>query len=188
MGLQYADLNEVTRAFVVEEMRRDLGAGTLYYGRRLSEAGRAAWPSLLEEALRFHDDDWLATRLREGPGFFVRKETRQTKNGVVYADVPVTAPDTLAEGEFNRMYCRGLCAFTVSLGLNTVIVYRAKAVARPRPESEAILGRSVDAVALLTDLRAAQGVEPALGIPPGPNSGLSVRLAAEAAQALAMQP
>lgn len=40
--------------------------------------------------------------------------------------VPVTAPETLSEGEFNRFYARGLCRVAISLGIAAVQVYRAK--------------------------------------------------------------
>jgi hypothetical protein len=49
-------------------------------------------------------------------------------------------------------------------------------VANARSASEAKIGTQVDARALLADLRSHQGLEPALGLPPGPNSGLSVEL------------
>lgn len=92
------------------------------------------------------------------------------------AKVPVTAPDTLAEGEFNRFYARGLCARAIADGIPDVEVYRGKQVQRPRPESQSKIGNRINVKALLEDLRKSQGVEPALGLPPGPNSGLTVRL------------
>jgi hypothetical protein len=64
----------------------------------------------------------------------------------------------------------------MSEGKTQVRVYRAKHVDNPRPESEAKIGVLVDSQKLLNDLRTNPGVEPALGIPPGPNSGLSVQL------------
>ena len=60
-------------------------------------------------------------------------------------------------------------------------VYRAKAVAVPRAESEAKIGTMIDVQALLNGRRIHQGMDTALGLPPGPNSGLSVRLVANAA-------
>jgi hypothetical protein len=58
-----------------------------------------------------------------------------------------------------------------------LIVYRAKPVRNPRPESEAMIESTLAADDLLTDLRSHTGDEmPTLGVPSGPNSGLSVRL------------
>ncbi len=90
--------------------------------------------------------------------------------------VPITAPDTLAEGEFNRFFVRGLCVKAIEDGIPEVEVYRGKQVNQPRPQSEAMIGKRISAKRLLDDLRVSQGVEPALGLPPGPNSGLTVRL------------
>lgn len=55
-------------------------------------------------------------------------------------------------------------------------VYRAKEVANPRAESMALIGRSLPVTQLLDDLRVNIGTDTALGLPPGPNSGLSVTL------------
>ena len=92
------------------------------------------------------------------------------------ARVPRTAPDTLAEGEFNRFYVRGLCARALEENVTEVQVYRGKSVRNPRPESRAMIGKVLLARDLLEDLRRSQGVEPALGLPTGPNSGLTIRL------------
>jgi hypothetical protein len=43
--------------------------------------------------------------------------------------VPVTAADTLAEGEFNRFYLRGLCRRASAANMAEIEVYRAKEVA-----------------------------------------------------------
>jgi hypothetical protein len=70
------------------------------------------------------------------------------------------------------------CARMMSIQAErTSEVYRGKDVQNPRPESQALIGRRLPAQSLLDDLRTAQGVEPALGLPPGPNSGLTVRRA-----------
>jgi hypothetical protein len=105
------------------------------------------------------------------------EQRRKPKGGFTTAQVPYTAPDTLAEGEFNRFYARGLCVHVLASGGTEVEVYRGKEVQNPRPESQAMIGRRLPAQNLLDDLRTAQGVEPALGLPRGPNSGLTVRRA-----------
>jgi len=51
------------------------------------------------------------------------------------------AADTLAEGEFNRFYARGLCAQVLSSGGTEVEVYRGKVVQNPRPQSQVMIGK-----------------------------------------------
>jgi hypothetical protein len=61
-------------------------------------------------------------------------------------------------------------------GIARLEVYRAKSVAVPRPESEEKIGLLVDPKTILIDIRASNGVETALGIPPGPGSGITLRI------------
>jgi hypothetical protein len=147
---------------MLAELQRDIASGVLYYGVNLSEAGKARWPELLRQAIEEHDDDWLVQKL--------------TARGIMITTGKYKAA-MLAEGEFNRFYVRGLCVRTISEGGSTVVVCRAKSVSDPRPESMALIGKRISAGALLRDLRTAQGKTPALGIPAGPNSGITVRLA-----------
>ena len=95
------------------------------------------------------------------------------------ARVPYTAPMTLAEGEFNRFYLRGACLRAASeVSRNMIEIYRARPSVNPRPQSEALIGTRLDPTILLSDLRDHIGVDTALRLPPGPNSGLSGRLVA----------
>jgi hypothetical protein len=55
-------------------------------------------------------------------------------------------------------------------------VYRARYSENPRYESEQKIGSFVDAEKLLADLRNNIGIDTHLGVPGGPNSGLSVEL------------
>jgi hypothetical protein len=176
MALNLVNLDDRTRALMRAEVERDTEGGSLYLGRRLSNQGRKDYPDLLLEAIANGDDDTLATALRV-PGRLVEYETRTREDGrTINAKVPVTAAATLAEGEFNRFYARALCLRALEDGIPNVQVYRAKEVGNPRPESKALLGSSMDPLELLNDLRTHQGVDTALHLPPGPNSGLSVRL------------
>ncbi|NLE28031.1 MAG: hypothetical protein GX625_22385 [Clostridiaceae bacterium] len=103
-------------------------------------------------------------------------EQRRTRGGgITTARVPHNAPEMLAEGEFNRFYIRGLCRDIIECGGTEVEIYRGKDVGNPRPESQAMIGKRLPADQLLQDLRASPGVEPALDLPPGPNSGLTAR-------------
>lgn len=107
------------------------------------------------------------------------KESEQRKKrggGYTTAKVPVNAPDMLSEGEFNRYYMRGICIQVIEENRDEVEVYRGKKVSNPRPESQAKLGSMLSAKTLLDDLRESVGVDTALGLPPGPNSGLTIRM------------
>jgi hypothetical protein len=88
----------------------------------------------------------------------------------------VNAHEMLAEGEFNRFYIRAVCLRAIKEGTSEVIVYRAKIVEHARAESEQKIGQRIAAETLLRDLRAHPGIDTALGLPPGPNSGLSAQL------------
>lgn len=176
MGLDYQNLDDRTRERMLVEVDRDIAASTLYVSKNLSERGRADYPDLLTDAIRSGNDDTLAAEIRGRLNS--HEQPRKLKSGG-FSKPPVmrsNAHQMLAEGEFNRFYIRALCARAVEEGLSKVIVYRAKAVQHTRPASEQMIGTSLPAEALLKDLRRSQGVDAALGLPPGPNSGLSVRL------------
>ena len=173
--MHLANLDAATRRHMLDEINNDIGRNALYMSPRLSEHGRRDYPGLLLDAAENGDAASFVAELQIG-GRLKDTET-MTRNGKVFSKrVPVDAADTLAEGELNRFYARGLCARAMEGDIKEVTVYRAKDVASPRPESEAKIGTVLDAAQLLADLRNSIGVEPALGIPPGPNSGLSVRL------------
>lgn len=176
MALHYDNLDESTRSFMLREVDSDLSHGNLYMSPRLNELGERNYVSLLKEAIKYHDDAWLAQQLRS-QGYMKDYEQRKKRGGgFTNARVPINAPDTLSEGEFNRYYVRGLCIRVVEEDMDKVEVYRGKPVNQPRPESEVLLGKRLPAEALLEDLRKSNGVEPALGLPSGPNSGLTVRI------------
>ena len=176
MVLDYENLDENTRSFMLSEVDSDLSHENLYISPRLNELGEQNYVPLLKETIEHHDDAWLAQQLRSR-GYMKESEQRKKRGGgFTTARVPVTAPETLGEGEFNRFYIRGLCVRAIEEGMDQVEVYRRKSVNQPRPESEAMLGKKLSAEALLRDLRESIGVDTVLGLPPGPNSGLTVRM------------
>ena len=176
MGLSYVHLDDRTRNLMIAEIDRDIAVNSLFLSDNLSPQGRADYPELLRTAVRTGTDDALAAAIRGRLNS--HEKPRKLKSGE-FSKPPVmrsNAHEMLAEGEFNRFYIRALCARAIEDGIAEVIVYRAKEVQHPRAESEARIGKPVVAQALLDDLRKNIGVETALGLPPGPNSGLSVRL------------
>jgi hypothetical protein len=176
MALRLINLDSRTRRYMLDELEHDVERGSLYFSPRLSERGRRDYESLLRAAIESLNDVLLADSLRVN-NRLKDWEQRHTKSGeVVEVKVPYTAADTLAEGEFNRFYVRGICRRAIEEGVRDVIVYRAKQPNRPRPQSEALLGLRLNARELLDDLRGHTEDKPHLVIPPGPNSGLSVKL------------
>lgn len=176
MSLNLTNLDERTRKHMLQEVEADIACGNLYMSQRLSRLGQEDYPSLLKEAIAKYDDAWLASNLRMNGRMNYEEQKRKPSGGYTIAKVPVTAPDTLAEGEFNRFYVRGLCLRALEDGISELEIYRAKEVSSPRRESEAMIGTRKNAQSLLQDIRTHPGVDTALRLPPGPNSGLSVRL------------
>lgn len=177
MGLRYEDLDAETRRFMVEEIEMDARDDKLYLSPWLSQTGQGDWSEILIEAARTGTDDTLANSIRER-GRLNRTAQRRKPNGLGYTTytIPQTAPMTMAEGEFNRFYVRALCRRAIDQGLPRLQVYRAKSVAAPRPDSEYKIGLLMDPNVVLVDARQSIGVETALGMPAGPNSGLTLRI------------
>jgi hypothetical protein len=176
MPLNLTNLDERTRSFMLKEIESDASSGKVYISPRLNVHGQQEYLRLLREAASNHDDSWLANQIRMNGLMKTEEERRKPKGGYTIAQVPVTAPDTLAEGEFNRFYIRGLCLRAIQDSVPELVVYRAKQVSNPRRESEALIGARIAPDRLLQDIRTHPGVDTALGLPPGPNSGLSVHL------------
>lgn len=161
---------------MLAELELDIDNNTLYTGRYLSDIGIERYPLMLRKAIEEGSDDSLAADLSE-PGLFNSyHQKRKPSGGFTEAKVPRTANTTLAEGEFNRFYLRGVCQRALAEGLARIEIYRARESANPRQESEEMIGRRLIPAELLADLRANTGVDTALGLPPGPNSGLSGRI------------
>jgi len=147
----------------------------LYISPRLTEECAEEYAELLRTAAAEGHDETLAAELVK-TGRLKSHEPRKTKTGMTMVKVPITAHETLSEGEFNRFYMRGLCLRAKAEGTARVVVYRAKHVGNPRSESEVMIGTELEVDQLLNDLRVHIGTDTALGLPPGPNSGLSIRL------------
>lgn len=178
MGLNYLNLDAATRSSMVDEIDHDINKGCLYISENLTPEGESEYPALLRSAASGGTDNSLADRIK--PLLKSHEKPRKLKSGGFSAPpiMRINAHEMLAEGEFNRFYVRAVCLRAIQAGVETVEVYRAKSVQTARAESEAKIGKHVSAKSLLDDLRANPGVDTALGLPAGPNSGLSVRLPA----------
>ena len=178
--MKFEDLTDDVRASMLAEIDGDEAAGVLITSKRLSPKGIDDYPQLLREAIRFHNPAWLAMMLNI-EGRLNKTEQRRSRGSIQIVKVAHTAAATLAEGEMNRFYIRGLCALVIAQDVNSELeVYRAKEVSEPRPASQWLIGTRVKATKLLDDLRQNIGIDTSLGVPAGPNSGLSVRIPAAA--------
>lgn len=166
----FKNLDQDTRNEMDVEICNDITNKQLYLSSRLSGIGIADYPDLLKKSVYHYDDRWLAEQLTQKNRLL---QVEQTARGV--RKIPFNAATMLAEGEFNRYYMRGLCRIAIINNVN-VEVYRAKPVDISRILSEHKIGQIVDPKILLHDLRINIGVDTALGLPAGPNSGLSIKL------------
>ncbi|NOZ63490.1 MAG: hypothetical protein GXO71_00820 [Caldiserica bacterium] len=174
MSFHLVNLEEV-RKEIVEEIKSDIDAGRLYISDRLNDEGRRKYPDLLLEAAQSGNIESFIDSL--GMQYFkTHYLKRRPKGGYTKAKMPRNPNITLCEGEFNRFYIRAVCVKALNTGQKFVTAYRARPSTNPRPESIAIEEKQFDAEMLLKDLRNNIGVDTALGLPPGPNSGMSAKL------------
>lgn len=161
------NLDDITRIFMGQEFESDYKDNTLYRSLVLNEYGDREYPAIIREALINGTPDSLTARL--APNFF--KNYQSDGKQVNKAE----AAERL-EGQFNLFYIRGLCLRAINEGIVNLEIYRAKNSLKHRSNSDARIGETINASELLADLRAHKNSTPSLGIPSGPNSGLSVRL------------
>lgn len=174
--MNFENLNDAVRELMVDEIEVDISNERIYVSPRLTDHGVAQYPELLVQAASQADEEWLAGILNS-QGLIRSHEWRTTRGKRTQVKVPHTAAQTLAEGEFNRYYVRALCRFAIDNEQDFLEVYRAKEVRKPRSSSIALIGKKFSPKELLADLRENR-LDTVLGIPPGPNSGLSVKLPA----------
>jgi hypothetical protein len=161
---------------MVDEITMDEQRGKISLSVWLQQRAQGNWPDALRDAAKVGNDDTLAAFIQQAQMLVDRIQKQKPKGGYTFARLPHNAHQVLAEIEFNNYFCRGLSQYAIQSGIERLQVYRAKAVAQPRPESESKIGLLVDPNIILTDLRASVGFETALGIPPGPGTGITLRI------------
>ena len=177
MSLFFENLDARTRQLMLDEVEYDIAHNQLHISPFLSGQGQWDYADLLRKAIQKGDDETLVRDLKARRRIVRALPRRKPQGGYVIAATVENAAELLAESEFNRYYIRGLARRALEEGVSELVVYRAKPARHPRPESEARVEMTLSPKALLEDLRAHPGDElPALGVPSGPNSGLSVRL------------
>jgi hypothetical protein len=174
MPFNFLNLDKDIRELMLLEVEYDIKNNSLYYSKSFSSIGHDNYVDLLKEAIQNGSEDSLGKSLSMS-GFFNETGIRNTEKGPIEVKIPVTAPITFSEGEFNRFYMRAVCLKAIA-EKKEVEVYRAKEVSNARTESQMKIGQKMNAETLLEDLRKNIGVDTSLGLPPGPNSGLSIKI------------
>ena len=166
---------EDVREEMKSEIKSDIDNGILYISDNLNSEGKSLYPEKLLQAAESSEIEGFINSL--GMDYFnSHYERRKPKGGFTQAKMPYNANTMLCEGEFNRFYIRAVCIKAMSVGQQYVTAYRARPSNSPRAESLEIESKQFNAEVLLKDLRANIGINTALGLPPGPNSGMSVHL------------
>ncbi|MGD1841349.1 MAG: hypothetical protein ACFB0B_10700 [Thermonemataceae bacterium] len=178
MALQLFHLDKTTRKYMLEELVYDMMNAKVYYSARLTNLGINKYLLLLRQACESGDEKTLARELAQ-TGLMKRKEKRRHRSGAfIEVKVPKNACELLADGEFNKLYIRGLCRVAIEEG-KAIEVYRAKNADFPREQSNAVIGKRLDPEQLLEALRNQNYLATFLGIHPSVNVGLSIRLVKE---------
>ncbi|KGO87737.1 hypothetical protein Q765_04390 [Flavobacterium rivuli WB 3.3-2 = DSM 21788] len=171
MKFNFRELDAEIRQLMQIEFDFDVTSELLYNSKRFSAYGIEKYPDFFKQSITNGDEETLATALTIE--CFNEYEDRNSKNGVISVKVPVTANVTFAEGEFNRFYIRAICRKAIANN-EFVTAYRARNSEKPRTGSEELLGKLINPTDVLNDLRKNIGIDTALGLPNGPNSGLSI--------------
>lgn len=171
--MEYQHLNEV-RNLMSEEAEADIQANSLFISPRLNEVGQMTYAPLLLDAIQHHGDVWLAENLVSRR--LLSPYEISHRKGVPYQKaVPRNAHETLAVGEFNRFYMRGVARLALAKGQKEVIVMRGQHSTFRRGRSINLEGAVLSAEEVLADLRFADFKARRLGLG-DPNSGLTICL------------
>ncbi len=142
MALYFENLDDRTRQLMLDELDYDIAHNQLHISPFLSGQGQRDYVSLIREAIQNGTDELLAENLRAHRRINRTLPRRQPKGGFSIAATPENAAEVLAESEFNRYYIRGLARRAIEDGVPELVIYRAKPVKNPRPESEVSSGNN----------------------------------------------
>ncbi len=176
MSLNLLDLDGRTRQYMQKELEYDLARQQLHISPYLSGQGIHDFTDLLRNAIKEGDEETLAEALRDKHRVARTAHRQLPQGGFHIVSVPANAAEMIANDAFNRYYMRALCCRAIDEEMSHLIVYRAKPVHTPRTRSEELVETAVDPTQLHKDLRQHTGEATDLGIPGGPNSGLSVHM------------
>ena len=171
---KFENLDDTTRAAMLEAIEEAERSNNIYYSTRFNEAGNRQWLPLLKQAAKEHNEHWLAYQLEANALMKDFEGAHKPTGGYTIKHVPHTAAETMAEGQFNRFYVLGLCKRARAEGVSHLVVYRAKERSDPRPESQSLIGTRIPIDEIESQLEETKASFKSQLVKP--NSGISVKL------------
>jgi len=177
--MNFEELDDTTRSYMLEEFRNEENSENPYRSKDMTSAGKAAFPRLMEEAIKNGNEVTLANALLKS-SFWKSTETYYTPKGKLAERKidPRAAAEKLALTEFNKWYVRGFAKRLMKEGEKQCEVYRAQTAGQPRCECFRYEGQVVDLEKVCYGHRARYwppGNRSALFIPSGPYCHHTIR-------------
>ena len=125
MALQYAELDEKTRAIMLAEFEAEQAGANPYRSKALSTSGQAAFPQLMRDAIKQGTEVTLTVALADVSLWDpIEKFVRDGVPGERKRNIPQSA-ERLAMTEFSTWYVRGLARRLMDEGVEKCQVSRA---------------------------------------------------------------
>jgi hypothetical protein len=124
MAMNFEELDDVTRGYMLKEFDEEEGGSFAYRGKVLSFSGLAAWNGLMREGIRVGNDESLTITL-QNQTYWEFTET-YVRNGVQRSRAVnfQQAAERLALTEFNTWYVRGFSRRLLDEGITECQAYR----------------------------------------------------------------
>lgn len=168
MDFHLVDLDDLTRALMLEEFDADREADRVYPSAIVRLGATETYYELQRTAFESGDANSLSNALAAS-GIFKSHDARGRR-----VDIP-SAASRLGDGQFIAYYVRALARRAIDEGRD-LEVYRGQGTAHHRPESDAMIGTRPDPGEVLEQFRT-YSREPQHFSPVGKvNSGLAVKL------------
>lgn len=179
MAMNFEELDDVTRGYMLAEFEAEESTGNPYRGKGLSAAGLGVFPSLMREAIKNGNEQTLIAAL-SNPAYWNPTEI-YVRNGVERErNVNIRqAAERLGLTEFNTWYVRGFAKRLTNESVTHCQVYRAAMPKWEPAECSQHEGRIFPVAHIYHGHRATYWPEPgnpaAMSIPSGPNCHHTIR-------------
>ena len=177
--MNFEELDEITRRYMLTEFEAEESGDQPYRGKRLAALGRREFPGLMRQAIRSGNEQSLILSLLN-PSYWnptepYRRQGVQRERQINLHQVA----ESLGLTEFNTWYVRGLARRLLDEGVTQCQVYRAAIPKREPNECSAHEGRNFSVEEIYDGHRASYWPEPGkpglISIPFGPGCHHTIR-------------